>query len=123
MNSFWVEELYRGRIVIHNKKNEEWIKKKQSIATDTIELREDQFDLVTTSEKERHFKNYPILVNNKPYIFYDFDRSNYVLYKDQRLPMYNAGLYFREFQEREKRSKEILEKFQARAAVHKKKQK
>jgi hypothetical protein len=86
-------------------------------------LREDQFDLVTTSEKECLFKNYPILVNNKPYIFYDFDRSNYVLYKDQRLPMYNAGLYFREFQEREKRSKEILEKFQARAAVHKKKQK
>jgi hypothetical protein len=86
-------------------------------------LREDQFDLVTTSEQERLFKNYPILVNNKPYIFYDFDRSKYVHYKDPRLPMHNSGLSFQEFQEREKRSKEILEKFQARAAMHKKKQK
>jgi hypothetical protein len=50
---------------IHNKKNEEWIQKKQSIATHTIELREDQFDLETTSEQERLFKNYPILVQVK----------------------------------------------------------
>jgi hypothetical protein len=37
--------------------------------------------------------------------------------------MHNAGLSFQEFQELEKRKKEILVKFQARAAVHTKKQK
>ena len=46
-----------------------------------------------------------------------------MLYKDQRLSMHNAGFSFQEFQELEKRKKEILVKFQARVAVHTKKQK
>jgi len=37
--------------------------------------------------------------------------------------MHNAGFSFQEFQELEKRKKEILVKFQARVAVHTKKQK
>ena len=78
-------------------------------------------------------------MTNKPLIFYDFDRSKYVLYKDPRLPIYKAHfptpisekklqiivprkpvdgvlvpLGFQEFQDIEKRKKESLKEFKAK---------
>ena len=82
----WVQEVVDGRLVIHNKKLEEWIPQEQPIELYGILWSREEQDILSSEKLKLLFNMYPI-VDSRPQIFYGKNKNQYVLYKDPRLPV------------------------------------